>query len=755
MEGPSPTHKLVEIKKRSKSNPEKEHSSKSRGGEEPMVQTSKFLSRCLPLSTSTPTNPTSKFLPPFLSQTQTSSSSPLPPTPSFASILQQIKHQRPLQQAHALLITSALANNGFLSNRLINSYSSLGLLPIAHHIFHQMPLKNVVSWTILISGLSKNGLFTEALEVFCQMKDSGVAPNAVTFVSVLPACAHLGMIRIGKSIHGLLIRWGIEINVYVETSLVDLYAKCGSLGVARRLFDQMSERNVVSWNAIISGYSENGLGEEALNLYKRMQSNGFVPDFVTIMSLLLACSGLGRLQIGKMVHGFMIKCAFENDELVVTALMDMYVKCECIEDGYQVFCMKLVKDVVAWTLMISSFSEVGYGNKAMELFHEMIAEGDVKLDSVSLIAVLSSCARLGALQQGRRVHGLTKKIGFEDDVFVGSALIDMYANCGSLENARSVFDGMAQKDVVCWNAMIAANGMNGCGADAVGLFFQMKDLGLNPDPATYVSVLCACSHAGLVDQGICIFYSMVDELDSDVIPNLQHYACVVDLLGRAGRLNDACSLLNSMPLQPDTGVYGALLGACRNHENINLGLEISEKLFELDPQDAGYYVLLANMYAVAGNWEGVKTTRVFLRSKGLKKAPGFSSIEIDREVYAFMAGDRDHPQYDDIDKFLKALITKIEVAGYVPDTKFVFQDVADDVKRDLLYHHSEKLAIAFGLLRTQPGTAVRITKNLRMCNDCHTASKFISSAAGREIVIKDANRFHYFRDGVCSCKDYW
>ncbi|RWR77273.1 putative pentatricopeptide repeat-containing protein [Cinnamomum micranthum f. kanehirae] len=694
-----------------------------------MVLTSKFLSRCLPLSTPTPTNPTFKFLPPFLSQTHTPSSSPLPTTPSFATILQQIKHQRPLQQAHALLITSALANNVFLSNRLINSYSSLGLLPIAHHIFQQMPLKNVVSWTILISGLSKNGLFMEALEVFCQMKDSGAAPNAVTFVSVLPACAHLGMFRIGKSIHGLLIRWGIEMNVYVETSLVDLYARCGSLGIARRLFEKMSQRNVVSWNTIISGYSENGLGEEALNLYKRMQR--------------------------KMVHGFMIKCGFENDELVVTALMDMYVKCECIEDGYQVFCMKLVKDVVAWTLMISSFSEVGYGNKAMELFHEMIAEGDVKLDSVSLIAVLSSCARLGALQQGRRVHGLTKKIGFEDDVFVGSALIDMYANCGSLENARSVFDGMAKKDVVCWNAMIAANGMNGCGADAVGLFFQMKDLGLNPDAATYVSVLCACSHAGLVDQGICIFYSMVDELDSDVRPNLQHYACVVDLLGRAGLLNDACSLINNMPLQPDTGVYGALLGACRNHENINLGLEVSEKLFEMDPQDAGYYVLLANMYAVAGNWEGVKTSRVFLRSKGLKKAPGYSSIEIDREVYAFMAGDRDHPQYDDIDKFLKALIIKIEESGYVPDTKFVFQDVADDVKRDLLYHHSEKLAIAFGLLRTQPGIAIRITKNLRMCNDCHTASKFISSAAGREIVVKDANRFHYFRDGVCSCKDYW
>lgn len=585
------------------------------------------------------------------------------------------------------------------------------------------------------------------------MKDSGVTPNAVTFVSVLPACAHLGMIRIGKLIHGFFIRWGIEMNVYVETSLVDLYAKCGKVGVARKLFEKMPERNVVSWNAIISGYSENGLGEEALQLYKRMRRNRFVPDFVTVTTLLLACSGVGRLQIGKMVHGFMIRCGLENDEVVATALMDMYAKCGCIDDGYQVFSMKLVKDVVAWTLMISSFSDVGYSNKAMELFHEMIAGGDVKLDSVSLIAVLSSCARVGALQQGRRIHGLTKKTGFEDGIFVGSALIDMYTNCGSLENARNVFDGMVKKDVVCWNAMIAANGMNGCGADAIDLFLQMKDLGLNPDAATYVCVLCACSHAGLVDQGIRIFYSMVDE--SDVMLNLQHYACVIDLLGRAGRLDDACSLLKNMPWQPDVSIYGALLGACRNHGNVSLGLEISEKLFELDPQDAGYYVLLANMYAVAGNWEGVKTTRVALRSKGLKKAPGFSSIEIDRDVYVFVAGDRDHPQYNDIDKFLKALITKIEAAGYVPNTKFVFQDVSDDVKRDMLYHHSEKMAIAFGLLKTQPGMTIRITKNLRMCNDCHTATKFISKAAGREIVIKDANRFHHFWDGVCSCKDYW
>ncbi|KAF9608835.1 hypothetical protein IFM89_011873 [Coptis chinensis] len=437
-----------------------------------------------------------------------------------------------------------------------------------------------------------------------------------------------------------------------------------------------------------------------------------------------------------------------------TALIDMYVKCRCIDDAYRIFKDEIpIKDEVTWTLMLSGFSDAGYGNKAMEILNQMMSLKDVRLDHVALMGMCSSCSKSGALRQGKCVHALTIKTGFGDNNFVGSSLIDMYANCGNLESAKRVFEGIKARDVVCWNAMISGYGMHGYGGDAIGIFSLMKGSGINADDATLVCVLCACSHAGMVGEGISLFNHMVEE--GHIVPNLQHYTCMVDLLGRAGRLDDAYSLIKKMPLQPDAPVYGALLGACRVHRNIELGVEVSNKLFELNPDDAGFYVLASNMYAAAGNWDGVKMTRVSLRSKGLKKTPGLSSTEIDGIVHTFMAGDKDHPHYAEIRESLKNLITKIEAVGYVPDTKSVFQDVPDDTKIDILFHHSEKLAIAFGLLMTQTGTTIRIMKNLRICSDCHTASKFISKAVGREIIIKDANRFHLFKDGVCSCSDYW
>ncbi|OVA14957.1 Pentatricopeptide repeat [Macleaya cordata] len=678
---------------------------------------------------------------------------PLQP-PSYASILQGLRELEPLQQVHGRIITSGLEHNIFLSNRLMNSYASCGVLTVAELIFHRIRCKTVVSWTILISGFAKNDFYNEAFEVFCKMKMSGFLPNAVTLTSILPVFANLGLIQFGRSVHCLLIRFGLEINIFVETSLVDMYAKCGLLSVARKQFDAMPEKNVVSWNAIISGYSDYGFGEEALHLFKTMQRNGFTADFITVMSLIAACSSIACLQIGYLIRSFTIRSGFDNDLLVKTALMEMYVKLKCVEDAFRIFNEEmLVKDVVTWTLMLSSFSDAGYGNKAMDILNEMITMDGISLDSVALMGMISSCSKSGSMQQGRRVHGLTIKTGFEDYTFVGSAFIDMYSNCGSLDSAKKFFEGMEETDVVCWNSMIAGLGMNGYGDDAVDLFLRMKGSGIEPNNSTFVCVLCACSHAGMVDKGLQIFDLMFKKWN--IVPNLQHYSCIVDLLGRAGQLDDAYSLINNMPLKPDAGVYGALLAACNVHRNIKLGLEISQKLFQLELNDAGYYVLLSNMHATAGNWEGVKMTRVSLRSKGLKKDPGRSSIEIDRTVHTFMAGDKYHPQYPEISDFLRSLIERIEAAGHVPDTKFVFQDVPDEVKRDLLYHHSEKLAIAFGLLRSKPGTTIRIVKNLRICNDCHNASKFISKTFGRELIIKDINHFHTFQDGVCSCKDFW
>ena len=672
---------------------------------------------------------------------------------SHASILRKLKDLKPLQQIHAQIITSGLTHNTFLSNSLMNAYVYCGLLADAKQIFHHTPCKNVVSWTILISGLAKNDCFVEAIDVFREMTMGNFKPNAVTISSVLPAFANLGLIRIAKSVHCFWVRGGFEGNVFVETALVDMYSKFGCMGVARQLFESMSERNVVSWNAIVSGYSDHGFSEEAIDLFNLMRRKGLLVDFYTIMSLIPASLSVGCLQVGTGIHGFIIRTGYENDKHIKTALMDIYVSHNCVDDAHRVFSEMFVKDVAAWTLMLTGFSSGRHWDRAIKHFNKMLGIQNLKLDSIVLMGILSSCSHSGALQQGRRVHALAIKTCFANNIFVGSAVIDMYANCGNLEDAKRFFYGMGEKDVVCWNAMIAGNGMNGYGTDAIDLFLQMKGSGLDPDESTFVSVLYACSHAGMVYEGLQIFYHMVKT--SHDIPNLQHYACVIDILGRAGQLDAAYSFINNMPFQPDFDVYSTLLGACRIHGNIKLGHEISQKIFEMEPNDAGYYVLLSNMYALAGNWEGVKMTRASLRSKRLKKDPGFSSIEINQEIYTFMAGEKDHPQYFKIEGILKGLILKIKKAGYVPNTNVLLQDVSDDMKKDILYHHSEKMAIAFGLMRTKPGTIIRITKNLRTCNDCHSASKFVSKVFGRVLVIKDANRFHVFQDGVCSCRDYW
>lgn len=635
----------------------------------------------------------------------------------------------------------------------MNSYASCGLIDCAQNIFSRIVNKNLVSWTILISGFAKNDLFTEAVEAFHGMILSGMNPNAITISSIIPAFGKLGLTQIGKSVHCYWIRQCNEKNVYVETALVDMYSKFGCISIARYLFDNMSERNLVSWNSIISGYSDNGYGEEALELFNCMRRKGFPIDVFTVMSLISASSSVGNSQIGTAVHGLTISIGYGNDHLVQSGFMDMYIKYDCIDDACCIFNEISNKDVVVWTVILSGFLRKGNWNRTIEHFNQMMAVEKLALDTVSLISILSGCSSSGALQQGKRIHAMVTKIGFESDVFVGSAVINMYVNCAELGDAKRFFDWMEMKDVACWNTLISGYGMNGYGNDAIDLFLRMKGSGIKPDEWTLLSVLCSCSHTGMVDEGLMIFHQMAEMWN--VIPNSKHYACVVDLLGRAGQLDEAYAMICNMHTPPGIDVYGAMLSACKVHRNVDLGVEIAQKLFELKPNDVGYHILLSNMYALAGNLDAVKLIRASSRLKGLKKDPGFSSIEINGKLYTFMASQKDHPQYPHINGFLKSLILKIKAEGYVPDSECVFQDISDDMKEDILLHHSEKLAIAFGLVKTKQGTVIRITKNLRTCNDCHSASKIISKVFGRALVIKDANRFHLFKDGICSCKDYW
>jgi pentatricopeptide repeat protein len=668
--------------------------------------------------------------------------------------LQACKDINSLSQLHAHLLITGLDQDIFVGTKLVSVYAQLAVLKDTRKVFDKICERggDVFIWNVMIREHARNGFCGEALELYYQMQETGIHANHFTFPFVLNACAGLSALREGKKIHSHIVRSGLEGDIFVETGLIDVYAKHGSIVDARQVFDEMYERDVVSWNAMIAGYTQNGLGFEALGMFREMLVADVKPDSATMVSALPVCAHLGALQQGKSIHGYVIKRGLESHVSLGNSLIDMYAKCSSIELARQLFDRMSKRDVVSWNAMIAGYAQNGLADEAFTLFHQM-QSSDVKPNSVTVVSVLLACSHLGALKQGKLIHDYIVRNGVELNAFVGTALIDMYAKCGNLKIARLLFDKMSQRDVVSWSVMIAGYGMHGHGDTALSLFSQMQQTGMKPDHITFVSVLSACSHAGLVDEGWHNFYRMTREYS--ILPLVEHYACMVDILGRAGQLDEAQDFIKKMPLEPNSTVWGALLGACRIHCNIELGEYVAKRLFDLNTKDCGHYVLLSNIYAAAGRWNDVAKVRTIMKGRGLKKSPGRSFIEINSIVHSFLVGDRSHPQSEKIYATLKTLTEQMEAAGYVPDMNFVLHDVEEEVKENMLYSHSEKLAIVFGLINTNPGTPIHITKNLRVCGDCHNASKFISKIVNREIIVRDANRFHHFKDGLCSCQGYW
>eukprot|EP01018_Ginkgo_biloba_P025610 Gb_06572 [translate_table: standard] len=430
----------------------------------------------------------------------------------------------------------------------------------------------------------------------------------------------------------------------------------------------------------------------------------------------------------------------------------MYAKCCNTEDAARVFDKILNRDVISWTALIAVNAQQGHGEDALKLFCQMQHAG-MEPNQFTFASVLKASASLAAMEQGRQIYAHIMKSGFEADVIVGNALVDMFAKCGSIEDARRVFNKMSEHNLVSWNTILVGYAQHGQGKNVLDLFQQMQWAGTKPDGITFVAVLSACTHVGLVEEGRQLFASMSQ--DHGIRPEVGHYACMVDLLGRAGCLHEAEDLIGQMPFEPNAVVWGALLAACRFHDNIELGKHVAECLFKLEPEKAAPHVLLSNIYAASGRWDDATEVRKLMKDRGLKKEPGRSWIEVKNCVHTFYAEDRLHPQTEEIYALLDRLAGQMKEAGYVPDTNFVLHDVDDEQKECMLIHHSEKLAIAFGLINTPTGMPIKIKKNLRVCGDCHNAAKVISKVAEREIIVRDTNRFHHFKDGLCSCGDYW
>lgn len=656
------------------------------------------------------------------------------------------------KQVHRRILMAGLHQNVFLSTKLVTMYAACGNLWDARQVFDNMSKRNVFLWTAMINGYVKNGLYEEAVAFYFQMRREGIFADNFTFSSVLKACSGLSALNRGKEIHVDIIKSGVDPNVFVGTALIDMYVKCGKVEDARQAFDEMPERNVASWNTVILGYAQSWKAEEALELFHQMSWNGIQPNSRTLVSILRACIEIAALKWGMELHGHIIKADLEFNGFIGSVLVNMYARFGRIKAARQVFDRISERDVVVWSSMVTAYSQNGYANEALKLFRCMHHNG-MQPNPVTIAGILPACGDLASLKQGKEIHGYIIKNKIESNVFVCSSLIDMYAKCGYVELARQVFDQKSERDVISWTAMIAGYGMNGQGEKALRCFYQMREQGLKPNDVTFVVLLSACSHAGLVVEGWQHFDSM--SKDYHIIPRLEHYACIVDLLGRAGRLEDAENFIQNMPVKPNAAVWGALLGACRIHCNIELAERVAGHLFEIEPENTGNYILLSNIYAAAGRWNDVESIRRMMEEKGIKPRAGCSWIEYKSKVCVFRVGDKSHPQAEEIYAMLRSLAGKMKDVGYVPATKFVLQNVEESEKENILCGHSERLALGFGLINTGPRLPIRITKNIRVCGDCHSAIKAISTIVGREIIVRDSQRFHHFRDGACSCGDYW
>ncbi|KAK4390750.1 Pentatricopeptide repeat-containing protein, mitochondrial [Sesamum angolense] len=573
---------------------------------------------------------------------------------------------------------------------------------------------NVFSWNSIIAELARSGDSVEALKAFSSMRKSALKPNRSTFPCTIKSCSALCDLASGKQAHQQAFVFGYGSDLFVSSALIDMYSKCRQLGDARIVFDEILMRNVVSWTSMINGYVQNDCAREALLLFKEqlaevsgrsMEEDGCV-DGVAMVSILAACSRICEKNVTRGVHGFVTKRGLDEVLGVGNTLIDAYAKCGLVEFSKKVFDEMNEKDLISWNSMIAVCAQHGLGEDAIGVFQSMVWSAEVEFNAVTLSAVLLACAHSGALRTGKGIHTQVVKMNLESNVVVGTSVIDMYCKCGRVNSARRSFDRMNEKNVKSWSAMIAGYGMHGKAREALEILSDMIQAGIKPNSITFVSVLSACCHAGLVDQGWHWFCAMQHRFNIE--PTVEHYGCMIDLLGRAGFLRKAYNLIEEMRMRPDFVIWCSLLASCRIHKNVELGEISARKLFELDPNNSGYYTLLSNIYAEAGS------------------------------------GKMQHPQHEKIYDYLEQLSVKLQEAGYVPRVASVLHDVDEEEKEMVLQIHSEKLAVVFGIMNSTPGTTIQVIKNLRTCEDCHTTIKLMSKITDHEIVIRDPKRFHHF-----------
>ncbi|KAH6760912.1 Tetratricopeptide repeat superfamily protein [Perilla frutescens var. frutescens] len=568
-------------------------------------------------------------------------------------------------------------------------------------------------------------------------------------ISLIKKCRNLEEF---KQIHGQTLKLGLQWSSFCASNLVSTCAlsEWGSMDYACSIFDQIDDPCSFDYSAMIRGYIKDMDSQRALSTYLDMLEIGVEPDNFTYPALLKACAISSAGGEGMQIHGQVFKLGFEGDVFVQNSLINMYGKCGFLRHSCLVFEQIDQKTVASWSALIAAHANLGMWSDCLKLFSYMIQDSGCRAEESTLVSVLSACTHLGALDWGRWIHCYLLRNLSGLNVAVETAVVDMYIRCGSLEKGMCLFRKMAKKNHKSYSVAISGLASHGHGEAALSVFEQMLGEGMRPDDVAYVGVLSACSNA---EEGMKYFERM--RVEHRIEPTIQHYGCLVDLMGRAGLIDEAHELIESMPMEPNDVVWRSLLSACKVHQRVEAGEVAAESLFKMKAQNAGDYLMLSSIYARVRRWKDVSLARVKMARVGLGQVAGSSTVEVKGKVHRFVSNDALHPMRGEIYEMIHQMEWQLRFEGYEADTSQVLVDVDEEEKRERLRSHSQKLAIAFSLITTSEGSLIRVVRNVRMCSDCHTYTKLISLIYEREIVVRDRNMFHHFKDGSCSCKDYW
>ncbi|XP_029119440.2 pentatricopeptide repeat-containing protein At1g19720 [Elaeis guineensis] len=815
-------------------------------------------------------------------------------TRTYTSLLQSCIDSDAIEEGRRLHASIALVRDPdpFVETKLVSMYAKCGSLEEARHVFDGMPERSLFAWSAMINGYSREQRWQEVVDLFFQMMHEGVIPDSFLLLKVLQACANTGDLETGRLLHSLAVRGGhldSSEGTHVSNSVLAMYAKCGELDMAKRIFESLGTKDLVTWNSIISGHCHWGENEEALQFFERMRAEGVKPSVVTLNILIAnymhsgntklamelmeqmesygvisdvftwtslisgfarnnrlsealdifrkmqlsgvepngmtvataisACTSLKAPSKGKELHSYAVKIGSAGSILVANSLIDMYAKCERLEDAQNVFDQTTEKDVFTWNSMIGGYAQAGYCGKAydlflkmenlgihrnvvtwntmisgyiqngdedraMELFRRMEVDGvkkntaswntliagslqnghvnkalricrqmqliSVRPNIATILSILPACANLVSAWKVKEIHACILRNNLQTEISIANALIDAYAKSGDIGSAQAVFNSLLLRDLISWNSMIAGSVVHGYSHVAKDLFAQMKEEGMKPNRATFLSMINAYSLEGMVTEGKELFSSMVEE--HQLPPGLEHYAAMVDLFGRSGRLREASNLIEKMPIEPDSTVWNALLVAARVYGNFGLTNLAAEHLVKLEPRNPSIHRLLSNIQALCGKQSGMLKRRKPKKESKLDSSLSCCWIEVRNEVYSFITGEQ-----ADVD--LESKFT--ELNGISVDVKVVPPAFYDDrleieeEKEEIDGIHSEKLAIAFAISNLPAFRSIRIIKSVRMCTNCHNACKLISKVYQREILIKDPKCLHHFKEGKCSCRDFW